>query len=266
MTVRVKFGSASSTLAGRSSDPLTSTFSELFSPDNGASSHLALTTPSFSCMLVKDCAAWPYTSCQVKRIRSASQKCGGLKLDAHTFENKAVLPLARGPTRRRVRVALRAFLIEMGLADFGENKAIRRKTRRTTSESKTRIQLNDAGASSDSTSGVGRICDIGQVTAKAEKPGWDRTRNLDLCSTTARLPASRNAPLRYDKVARMQGYASGSREPSLAEYSARSDWCWRRYRIRSTVKRSGKGQDGPRNPYVPADKIARGITEASMRL
>ena len=165
-----------------------------------------------------------------------------------------------------MRVALRAFLIEMGLADFGENKAIRRKTRRTTRESKTRIQLNDAGASSDSTSGVGRDCDIGQVTAEAEKPMGIRTRNLDLCSTTARLPASRSAPLRYNGVAQMFEYTLGPREPSLAEYSTRSDWRWRRHHIRSTVKRSGKGQDGPRNTYASDDKIARDVLDASMSL
>jgi hypothetical protein len=77
-----------------------------------------------------------------------------------TLENKAVFPLANGPTSSIDLTPLLAFLIEMGLADLGENKAIKRKTRRTTSERNTRIQLKVAGAIRDSTSGVGRTCDM----------------------------------------------------------------------------------------------------------
>lgn len=77
-----------------------------------------------------------------------------------TLENKAVLPLAKGPTSSTDLTPLRAFLTEMGFVDLGLNRAIRRKTRRTTSERRTRSQLNEAGAISVRTSAVGRSCDI----------------------------------------------------------------------------------------------------------
>lgn len=100
-----------------------------------------------------------------------------------TFEKRAVLPAARGPTRRTVfalfflplpPVALTATLAPRFRALFflgGEKKATRRKTSRTQSETKMRIgESDDAGAKRDKTSGAagtGARGGDGAVTAAA---------------------------------------------------------------------------------------------------
>jgi len=88
--------------------------------------------------------------------RSAPSRERGRAIE-RTFENNAVFPLAKGPTSSTDLTPLLAFFIEIGLADLGEKRAMRRKTRRTERERKILIQLNEGGATRDMTSGVGRI-------------------------------------------------------------------------------------------------------------